>query len=108
VEYEVELEADQGADLGPVMAIAAERFAAAPQLIREERRDDRVRTLDVKAYVDHVDLVSSGASAATVSFRIAVTPTGSARPERVVEALAELAGIELDMRRGTRTRVVLA
>jgi radical SAM-linked protein len=108
VEYEVELEVAPGVDIGPALDLAAARFAAAPQLLREERREDRVRTLDVKAYVDHVDPVSSGPLAATVSFRIAVTPTGSARPERVMEALAELAGIEFHMRRGTRTKVVLA
>ena len=107
VEYEMELEGDPDVDLGPAMERAAERFAAAPELIRQEQREDRVRTLDVKAYVDRVSLVSSGPGVATVSFRVAMTPTGSARPERVVECMAELAGVALHTRRGTRTTVVL-
>ncbi len=108
VEYEVELEGAPDADIRSLMELAAERFAAASQLIRQERREDRVRTLDVKMYVGRVEVASGGMGGATVSFRVAVTPTGSARPERVVEALAELAGVEVVMRRGTRTKVVLA
>ena len=80
----------------------------ARQLLREERREGRVRTLDLKRFVDRVDLVSSGPGVAVVVFRVAATPSGSARPERVVEALGDLAGVGLDMRRGVRTRLVLA
>jgi radical SAM-linked protein len=113
VAYDVDVESEAGVDLRSVLEEAAGQFAALPELIMQERREDRVRTLDLKAYVQRVD-VHAGASetagprAAVLGFRVAVTPTGSARPERVVEAFAQLAGVKLTMRGGRRRRIELA
>jgi radical SAM-linked protein len=106
-EYEMEVEAPPDVDAGGAIDMAAQRFASAPSLVMHERRGGRVRDVDVRAFVDRIDRVPGASGAAVVSFRTAVTPMGLARPERVVEALAELSGIELKPRRITRKKLVL-
>jgi hypothetical protein len=44
----------------------------------------------------------------TLVFRAAVTPSGTARPERVVQAMSVLAGLELETVHITRTEIELA
>ena len=73
----------------------------------EDRRGDKVRILDVKAYVDAVDVEPRGEATYTLRFRVKTTPQGSVRVERVVEALRGLGAPELTIRRSTRTMVEL-
>ncbi len=81
-----------GEELGRILTDAAARFADAAELPLEEAREGRVRRIDVKSYVDRVQVGDGPGSAHTLSFRAAISPTGTARPERVVEALAGLVG----------------
>jgi radical SAM family uncharacterized protein/radical SAM-linked protein len=87
---------------------AANRFADAPELIVEEEREGRVRRIDVKTYVDRVGVEIGDGDVHTLSFEAEVTPTGTARPERVVRALSALAGQELEINGITRTRIELS
>lgn len=105
--YEVEVET---ADLADPTALfeAVSRFRSAPSLVVEERRADKVRSLDVKEYVAAVDARALADGCYAVSFRVAVTPHGSARPERVLEALEVLGAPRLNMVRGRRTRIELS
>jgi radical SAM-linked protein len=119
VEYRVAVGARSEADLPGVLQHAAEEFTAASELIRQEEREDRIRTFDLKAFVkevaidvmaDEADSVSSpqpGENRATMTFLAAMTPSGSARPQRVVEAMSDLAGVQLKAIHMVRTRIVL-
>jgi radical SAM-linked protein len=94
-----------GADPGFVLTDAARRFAEAPQVPIEVERDGRVRRVDVKAYVDCVSVETGAGALRTLSFQTAVTPAGTARPERVVEALNTLVGVEFEIKSISRTRI---
>jgi len=87
---------------------AARRFAAAASLPVEETRQGRVHRVDVKSYVERVEVAAAPGGGCVVSFRVAVTPDGTARPERVVEALATLSGVVLEIDGITRTQVHLS
>lgn len=111
VEYEVEVEVNDGAEAEHTLERAAALFASATELMRDEEREGRVRRFDLKTYVNDVAVRrpdDGEPSSALVSFTVAMTPSGSARPQRVVEALSELAGQELTIMRASRTRIVLS
>lgn len=110
-EYEIEVEATAPEivpDLAGSLREAADRYVAASTLLVRERRQDRVRDVDVKAFVNRVDVVDRGSGVALLRFQASVTPAGSARPERVVEAMADLAGVALRLRRGMRKSILLS
>lgn len=87
---------------------AAARFAAASVLRVEETREGRVREVDVKAYVDRLRVEPGKEGVHTLVFRAAVTPSGTTRPERVVQAMSVLTGLELEIVHITRTEIELA
>ena len=87
---------------------AARRFAAAASLPVEETRQGRVHRIDVKSYVERVEVAAMPGGGCVVSFRVAVTPDGTARPERIVEVLATLGGVTLEIDGITRTQVHLS
>ena len=87
---------------------AATRFAETPELTVEEEREGRVRRIDVKKYVDNVRVEAGEGDVHTLSFEPAVTPSGTVRPERVVQVLGTLAGLELEIKRITRTHLELS
>ena len=87
---------------------AAARFRESAELLVEERREGGIRRVDVKDYVDSVSVEKGRGSSFTLSFRVKVSPAGSARPERVVEALEALTGVGLEIDRVTRTRIDLS
>ncbi len=67
--YEVEVETAppgasqaEAAGLGAALSEAADRFRSAPSLPVEDRRGDKIRILDVKAYVDACGRRASGGS----------------------------------------------
>lgn len=118
-QYEVQIEARQasgagapdqarGTELCAALAGAAGLFAEATELPIEEEREGATRRVDVRRYVDSVRVEPGPGEACTLTFRADVTPSGTARPERVVEALGVLAGVTLNADRITRSRVELA
>jgi radical SAM-linked protein len=122
VSYEVEVDfpAESWGGRSPTAGLgdAVVSFGRSSSLVVEESREGRVREVDVKKYVPAVavrtcagDSVGAGKGAegtSTLAFEVFVTPTGTARPERVVEALEALAGGALRVRRITRTSIHLA
>ncbi|MCL5736028.1 MAG: TIGR03960 family B12-binding radical SAM protein [Actinobacteria bacterium] len=106
-EYEVEVECARGDDVTVLLTFALERFMAATEVPRQEERRGRTRVVDVRALIEDLVWECEESGIHRFSFRIAVTPAGSARPEWIVEALERLAGIRLNISRITRTRVVL-
>lgn len=102
--YEVDVET-AGPDVAP--AQAADRFREERTLHVEDRRDDRIRRVDVKSYVEsiHVETVSIGRYRLT--FRVKMTPQGSVRVERVVGSLSDLGASPLTILASKRTRLEL-
>lgn len=112
-DYEVEVESDTYSDVATRLAAAAGLLAELPSLVMEEQRENKVRRFDLKEYVDTVrvrgeDFASDLPGRAILAFRIRVSPQGSVRPQRVVEALARLADVELHLRAGTRVSIELS
>ncbi|MCE5253930.1 MAG: TIGR03936 family radical SAM-associated protein [Actinomycetia bacterium] len=97
-----------GVHIASVLAGAADRFSAADGLPVEEFREGRARRVDVKRYVEHVSVREGPDPACTISFSASVTPAGTARPERVIEALGRLAGTPLSIQRIQRTEIHLS
>ena len=124
--YEVRVHAeasDQGEqDLIRIINDSARRFGEAKELPIDETREGRVRRVDVRAYVDRVTVEPQERTAALVepgqttglgvrsvlSFRAKVTPTGTARPEKVAAALGALAGVGLEIEGITRMELLLS
>ena len=108
--YEVHVNSpSSGTDgLAAVLGGAAGRFAATASLPVKETRRGKAHSIDVKRYVDHVEVAAAPGGGCVVSFRVAVTPDGTARPERVVESLGTLSGMTLGISGITRTQVHLS
>lgn len=92
---------------GPWLEEAARRFARAAEIVVEETREGRVRRVDVKTYVESVDVKPAEEALWRLQFRAAVTPTGTARPERVVQALGTVGEVTLEIAGITRTEIHL-
>lgn len=105
VEYELELLADE---LGDSLDKAVQQFESVPQLVVEERREERTRRVDVKQYVDRVSFEAGRDGLNILRFTVRLTSSGSVRPERIADALGRLAGRELVIARITRTRIDLS
>ncbi len=95
------------AEMGRLLAEAAGRFEEAPALEVEERRQERVRRIDVKRYVDELRVDGGEGGLYTLRFSAAVTPSGTARPEQIVKAMSALSDLEFDIVRITRTKIEL-
>jgi radical SAM-linked protein len=120
VKYEVAVESDTCADVARTLVVAASQLGQLPTLVMEEQRGDKVRRFDLKEYVSEVEVTGEGSDSAlpgrasalpgraTLAFRVRVTPQGSVRPQRVVEALARFAAVELRMQAGRRVYIELA
>jgi radical SAM-linked protein len=110
--YEVELRVGEGAESSAErLEEACGAFAKSTRLLVEEKREKDTRQVDVRQYVDNVLLHDRAADIDeglhVLSFRAKVSPTGTARPERVVQALGALAGLDFVTERVTRTRIHL-
>jgi radical SAM-linked protein len=86
-----------------VIESAAARFAAAPEVIVERRSPKGTKVVDVRSFVDGVEVVDGGLEA-----EIAVTQEGSARPEEVARALEQCAGVPIRVTGLTRLTVRVA
>jgi radical SAM-linked protein len=111
--FRVELRVHSDGDASPAAAgallrEAVERFEDAAMLPVEERRNGRVREIDVKGYVARLSVEEDTPGSYVLTFRAAVTPSGTARPERVVEAINALSGLEFEIMRITRMQIELA
>lgn len=109
--YEVLVEVGEEDSAQPRIAeigSAAEWFEKAFEAVVEEERQGKVRQVDVKKYVDQVTVHPQGNNLALLSFQVRVTPTGTARPEHVVEALSKLGQVSLRLIAVRRTRIHLA
>jgi radical SAM-linked protein len=96
-----------GAGLSALLTVAAGRLEAVVELPVEEEREGRLRRVDVKRYVQSVSVEEGLGTACILEFRAAVTPSGTARPERVVEGLGRLAGRDLTIEWIQRMQVEL-
>jgi hypothetical protein len=95
-------------DPGLRLEQAAELFAEATNFLIAEVKADRVRTTDVKTYVDRVEFRKGEEGTYLLAFAARVTPTGTVRPLGVVDAIGSLAGLELSVTEILRTRIVLS
>jgi hypothetical protein len=108
VSYEVDLRATEGTpDAYANLLQACARFAESLSLCVPERREDETRHVDVRQYVETVEVADRGDGSLRLSFEAKVSPKGTARPERVVEALSTIAGTPLTVDRIVRTQVHL-
>ncbi len=107
--YEVYVRTAAGTDdpFGKLQA-ACRQFATSEQLLVEEKRERETRQVDVRRYVDTVVCERGDEGGALLSFRAEVGPSGTARPERVIEAVGALAQADLDVERVVRTRIHLS
>ncbi|MBC7294588.1 MAG: hypothetical protein H5T84_10930, partial [Thermoleophilia bacterium] len=83
----------------------AQAFAAAPSLVVTDTRGGKTREVDVKTYVDGVDLSVGEEGTLLLSYYSKVTSTGSVRPERMVAVLGQLADCKLELLRAVRTKI---
>jgi radical SAM-linked protein len=84
-------------DAASVAALSqgARRFAEAPEWAVEETREDRVRVVDVRRYVEEVFVGRDAEGRWAMEFTAEVTPKGTARPELVLKALEQASGLSL-------------
>ena len=94
--------------MSDLLTVAAGRFEAVAELPLEEEREGRLRRVDVKRYVQSISVEEGPGTACILEFRAAVTPSGTARPERVAEGLGRLAGLDLTIEWIQRIQVELA
>jgi radical SAM-linked protein len=90
--YRVELDAPHD-----VVERAAARYAEVEAAPVERASPKRVKIVDPKAFAPVVEVVDGG-----FEVEVAIAPEGSARPEEVARALAQLAGADLPVTGVTR------
>lgn len=105
--------------LREALTLAASRYTGLDELLVERARAGVSRTLDVRAYVAAIEVGPVPAEAApgegrnlhdpgvTVEYECRVTPSGTARPADVVEALARLSGRALRLVHAERLEISL-
>jgi radical SAM-linked protein len=90
------------------LAAGARRFAEATEWMVEEAREGRARSVDVKRYVERVDVVRGDDGEWCAEFTAAVNPLGTARPDTVLRALEQACGFPLSASETLRLEIVLA
>jgi radical SAM-linked protein len=106
--YEIVMRSESGDPISvEKIEEAADAFRRSEELLLEEKRKGRSRKVDVKEYVERVLVEEASEALCALSFRATVSPGGSIRPERVVEALEGLSGIRFKIDRMSRTRIHL-
>jgi len=85
---------------------AAERYSTMESIPIERIREKGKRQVDVREYADQ-PVVQEHEDRRLLSFSVRVTPWGTARPEEVVRALQELAGLQLEISFMERVRIQL-
>lgn len=82
-DYEVDVPAGEAPDAGD----AVERFLAAESIPWEHRREEKVRSYDLRALVQSIDVLRHEDGIVRLRMRLRNDQTGSGRPEQVVAAL---------------------
>jgi hypothetical protein len=82
---------------------AIERFMAADTIPWEHKREDEVRSYDIRALVDRIDVLDRDGERIRLRMRLRNDSSGSGRPEQVVAALGLGAPARIH-----RTKLVLA
>jgi radical SAM-linked protein len=90
------------------LVMAARRFELTDELPIREVREGRERLVDVRRYVERVSVKPGNGGSCILNFVAAITPQGTARPERVVDALSQLAGVGLETEAITRLQVLIS
>jgi len=103
-----ELDASHAADITERLKGAANAFAGCERLLVEEEHKKGMRQVDVRQYVDSIDVCGTGAKGLAIAFTTTVGPTGTVKPEAVLEAVGRLSGLDLRYGRVVRTRLHLA
>jgi radical SAM-linked protein len=68
-------------------AAAAERFLAAESVPWEHKREDEVRSYDIRPLVDRIDVPDDAGDGARLHLRLRSDNQGAGRPEQVIAAL---------------------
>lgn len=89
------------------LKMGQQRFAQAGEWPLEETREGRTRTVDIKRYVERIDVRRRSGGEWYAGFTAAVTPAGTARPENVLRALKSAAGVDLISKEVFRTGIIL-
>ena len=74
---------EAGTDVGA----AVERFLAAESVPWEHKREDEVKSYDIRAQVEAIELIARDGDAIRLRLRLKNDSSGSGRPEQVVAAL---------------------
>lgn len=98
-EYDVDVEPPDGGDAREAVV----RFLAADAIPWEHRREDQVRSYDIRSFVDTIEVVQADGIATGLHMRLKNDSSGSGRPEQVVLALGLGAPVRIH-----RTKIVLA
>ncbi len=88
---------------GDMLAAAARRYTEAGSILVERRRPGEIRRVDVKLFVSQVQVREDGG----VEFHSLVGPGGSARPQEIAAALAQMAGEKIEVRSVERLAIDL-
>lgn len=103
-EYEVDLAAgDDGALSAAAVVLAVEQFLAAEAIPWEHKRDDQVRSYDIRAQVETMAVSEPEHECVRLLMRLKNDNTGSGRPEQVTAALGLPAPVRIH-----RTKLLLA
>jgi len=108
--YEISVEeAEAGEARGRFLTLpqAVRRLNEAPSLSLREEREGREHQVELKRFLERVEVAPTGGRQWRVSFRAAVTPAGTARPDQVVKALRQMGTAPLAVERVVRTRIHL-
>lgn len=91
---------------GPASAYkdAVGQYNAASELVLMRRRPKGDKEVDIKKYVERIDLLEDGSG---ISFDMKVTPEGTARPDEIISALGGFAGSDLAAEHIVRTEIRL-
>ncbi len=98
-EYDVDVPAS---DPGVDVASAIERFLAAASIPWQHKREDEVKSYDIRVLVEAIDLIARDGDVLRLRVRLKNDSSGSGRPEQVVAAL----GLPLPLRIH-RTKLIL-
>lgn len=92
---------------GPVEACeeAIQGYNALDSLVLTRKRPKGDKEVDIKKFVDRVEL--DGVRGCAIAFDMIVTPEGTGRPEEIVEALRACSGEEFNSTRVVRTAISL-
>jgi radical SAM-linked protein len=88
---------------GTDVSVAVERFRAAESIPWEHKREDEVKSYDIRSQVEEIELIARDGEAVRLRLRLKNDSSGSGRPEQVIAALGLPAPTRIH-----RTKLILA